>query len=285
MTTHTERRRGFTVRLFVPSGSPTGLRIVGKTNWNGVVLSCPRASFDELASRDELDRAGVYVLLGTTDEGIEQIYIGEGDPTRPRIERHHREKDFWTHLIVCTRRDATLNKAHVQHLEAQLVAIATKANRVRLDNANTPQLPSLSEEDEADVVAFLDDILLLLPLLGVSAFVATDRVDAPVLVMEAKGAKATGHDGADGFVVREGSTAAKELAPSIHNYLRSRRQLLIDERVLVEHGSVYRFARDCVFDSPSAAAGVVAGRSANGRIEWTTRDGRTLRDLQESAGR
>lgn len=52
MTASAERRRGFTVRLFVPSGSPTGLRIVGKTNWNGVVLSCPRASFDELASRE-----------------------------------------------------------------------------------------------------------------------------------------------------------------------------------------------------------------------------------------
>lgn len=34
------------------------------------------------------------------------------------------------------------------------------------------------------------------------------------------------------------------------------------------------FTQDYVFDSPSAAAVIVGGRSANGRREWTTLDGR-----------
>jgi hypothetical protein len=261
------------------------LRIVGKTNWNGVILSCPRFAFEELGARDELDRAGVYLLFGRTDAGVELLYVGEGDPTRPRLEKHHREKDFWTHAIVCTRRDASLNKAHVQHLESRLVALATSAQRVQLDNANSPQLPSLAEEDTADVESFLDDVLQLLPLLGVSAFEPAARSSEAALTMEAKGAKATGYEVADGFVVLRGSTAAKEVAPSIHGYLEAKRQLLIDQRVLVDDGSVFRFARDYVFDSPSAAAGVVAGRRANGRVEWKARGGKTLRELQESSGR
>jgi hypothetical protein len=35
------------------------------------------------------------------------------------------------------------------------------------------------------------------------------------------------------------------------------------------------FTRDHTFTSPSAAASVVLGRSANGRKEWTLLDGRT----------
>lgn len=31
-----------------------------------------------------------------------------------------------------------------------------------------------------------------------------------------------------------------------------------------------RFARDQVFTSPSAAAAIVVGRAANGRIDWKT---------------
>jgi hypothetical protein len=42
------------------------------------------------------------------------------------------------------------------------------------------------------------------------------------------------------------------------------------------------FAQDYVFASPSTAAGVVQGRSANGRVDWKTKDGRTLRDIQDA---
>jgi len=35
-----------------------------------------------------------------------------------------------------------------------------------------------------------------------------------------------------------------------------------------------KFVQDYAFDSVSTAASVVGGRSANGRTEWTTLDGR-----------
>ncbi len=45
------------------------------------------------------------------------------------------------------------------------------------------------------------------------------------------------------------------------------------------HG--YRFTQDYVFSSPSIAAAVVPGRSANGRVEWKDGQGRTVKALQE----
>ena len=63
------------------------------------------------------------------------------------------------------------------------------------------------------------------------------------------------------------------------------RQELIGNGVLAldEAGAAqgYRFTQDYVFSSPSTAAAVVLGRSANGRIKWRDAQGRTLKALQE----
>jgi hypothetical protein len=61
------------------------------------------------------------------------------------------------------------------------------------------------------------------------------------------------------------------------------RETLIGNGVLVPDAGDYRFAQDYVFSSPSPAAAVVLGRSANGRVEWKDVQGRTLRELQEMA--
>ena len=56
---------------------------------------------------------------------------------------HAKNKDFWTHGVAFTSKDQSLNKAHVQHLEARLVQLAAEAKRCELDNANIPQAPEL----------------------------------------------------------------------------------------------------------------------------------------------
>jgi hypothetical protein len=57
------------------------------------------------------------------------VYVGEGDPTRPRLEQHFARKDFWTSLILFTSKDENLNKAHVPYLEARLVALAKSVRK------------------------------------------------------------------------------------------------------------------------------------------------------------
>ena len=58
------------------------------------------------------------------------------------------------------------------------------------------------------------------------------------------------------------------------------RQQLLDLGVLAQQGSALAFTQDYTFSSPSTAASVVLGRSANGRLEWKDAQGRALKVLQ-----
>lgn len=59
------------------------------------------------------------------------------------------------------------------------------------------------------------------------------------------------------------------------------RKTFMKSGVLREEGNIYRFTQDYEFDSPSTAAGVTLGRSANGRLEWKDVAGHSLKVLQE----
>lgn len=63
--------------------------------------------------------------------------------------------------------------------------------------------------------------------------------------------------------------------------IRRLRTRLIEEGALVPVDSRYRFARDVLFATPSSAACVVLGRSANGRTELIDETGRTLKSIEE----
>jgi hypothetical protein len=279
-------RRGATIRIFLADGSPEGLRLVEKSNWTGHALVCPRARFAEIKARKEFNRPGVYVLFGPpSNSELPLIYVGEGDPARPRLEQHHREKDFWTTVILFTSSAENLNKAHVQYLESRLIELAKNAKRSDLENANTPQRPNLTESDQAEMEAFLDEMLLVYPIVGVTAFEAA-KVEASAtqrLFIKAKGITATGYDTPAGFVVTRGSEAIVDWVPSAHKYALDLRNTLVERGVLVRNQDRYVFAQDYTFDSPSGAAQVIQGRTANGRIDWKDEHGTTLKELQERA--
>ena len=278
----------FSLRIFVADGDPDGLRIVDKSNWIGKALVFPRALLPQVKARPELAQTGVYLLLGPRPDGEgDMLYVGEGDPIRPRLESHYAQKDFWTRAIGFTTTTAgQLNKAHVQFLESRLIALAKAAKRMPLDNANQPAEPSLSEADRADMEVFLGHMLGMLPVLGVHAFEQAPKVQAPmapVLTCKGKGVAATGYEASQGFVVKVGSQAVAESVPSMQQHVRGMydlRQELIANGVLALEGMGYRFSQDYPFSSPSTAAAVILGRSANGRIEWKDSKGRTLKELQ-----
>lgn len=97
-----EKKRSFSVRIFLPGGEPEGLRIVEKSNWTGQGVVFPRALFAEVRQRQEVKRTGVYVLWGPSDTGdLPRIYVGEGDPVLPRLEQHAKKQgllDTWCGL-------------------------------------------------------------------------------------------------------------------------------------------------------------------------------------------
>lgn len=98
-----------------------------------------------------------------------------------------------------------------------------------------------------------------------------------------KGAVARGQRTADGFVVLRGSAAVLKERPSAESYpyvLAQRKQLIADG-TLVERNGFFVFTKDTEFSSPSAAAAVIHGGSANGLTAWKTEDGRMLKQLDE----
>ena len=281
-----EQAPGATIRIFLAEGTPTGLRTIEKSNWTGKGLLFPRASYARVKSRSELTRAGVYVLYGLdAATGQLRVYVGEGDPVRPRLDTHGSRKDFWTHALVFVSKDDNLNKAHIQYLESRLLAILDETRRADIDNQNRPERPSLSEPDQAEAEGFLQEMLVCLPVLGLSVFEhARERPERrDVLSLRGKGIEAHGFETVDGFVVLQGAGCAVDEVASIPRYLADLRRSLRGRGVLAEDGGSLRFTQDFTFDSPSAAAGVILGGSVNGREAWKDAAGRTLKEFQQAA--
>ncbi|MFI0162715.1 GIY-YIG nuclease family protein [Streptomyces albidoflavus] len=242
------------------------------------------------------------MLVGSDPQGVRptRIYIGEGEEVRSRIDSHAIEKDFWSSGFVLSTKDDSLNKAHIRYLEARLIAMARAARIAAVDNATSPRAAGrLSEPESSDMEAYLDEALVLLPLLGVSAFEIYDAPEASAEAwvstadraqitgrryqLKTHLAEAEGYSDARGFAVPAGALARRETKVMHPGYLRLRKEL-IEEGVLVEENDAqYRLSRTFIFDSPSAAASVLAGASRNGRDVWKDDHGRTFKENEEAA--
>jgi hypothetical protein len=136
---------GVSIRLYLADGRADGFRLVEKSNWTGLGLVSSRSDYPRARKREEYSRPGVYLLTGpASGSGLkDQLYIGEADDVRERVDQHLKNKDFWTAVVAFTSKDENLNKAHVRYLEARLVQLASKAGRVKLLNgtgASTSQV-------------------------------------------------------------------------------------------------------------------------------------------------
>lgn len=279
----------FSLRIFVVDGDPDGLRLVERTNWVGKAVVFPRSIYTQIRNRPEFQQTSVYLLMGPRTDGEgEMLYVGEGDPVRPRLDDHFAKKDFWTRAVFFVA-PGQLNKAHVQFLESQLINRAYLAKRVQLDNGNKPAEPTLSEADRADMNVFLSNILGMLPVLGVHAFEQSPALTsmdlAPGLLCQGNGAKAQGRDTPQGFVIEAGSTAVLNEVPSLKSYFPSVIELrseLLKNGVLVEEAGFLKFTQAYTFSSPSYASSVILGRSSNGRTDWRDAAGKTLKEIQEA---
>ncbi len=275
---------GFSVRIFVPSGEPEGLRVVEKSNWTGQGFVFPRSHFSTVRDKELLNHTGVYVLWEPGEFGqLPLAYIGEADVLSRRLEHHAKNKDFWTNVIAFLSKDHSLNKAHAKYLEARLVDLADQAKRCELTNGNVPRTPSLSPADKVDAELYLADMLLCLPVVGVNFFDKPRREAGTSrdFLLNAKGILARGYEAASGFVVRADSQAVKEQVASISSSISDLRNILCRKKILEDAGANYRVVQDYPFSSPSKAASVLLGAPMNGLTAWKDADGRTLKEIRD----
>lgn len=170
----------FTLRVFVPSGNPEGARIVDRMNWTGRGYFVSRDHWVEIRQRPELKAGGIYVLIGyQLDElGVELpvAYVGQTDNLQKRVDQHETSKDFWSTCVLFLSTAGGLNRAHTTWLEWALIDQALKAKRCRLLNGISPAEPALIESEKADTRSFLDEMLRMMPTMGVHIFEAAALV-------------------------------------------------------------------------------------------------------------
>jgi hypothetical protein len=170
----------FTIRIYVPEGDPEGVRIIDRFSSTGIFLTFPRSKWGQVRSRNELGQAGIYILSGyaNPEDELATLYIGQAEAVKDRIDQHIKSKDFWDKAVVFVSANK-MNTAHAKWLEYALVKKAREASRSNLDNDNTPQEPTISESEKADLQVFLKEIYQTLPLVGLNAFEIPKSVAKP----------------------------------------------------------------------------------------------------------
>ena len=278
---------GKTIKIFLIEGDPNG-RMTGElSNWTGKAFKIPRSKIKDCTDRPELTSTGIYLLFGRNEEGREQVYIGEAEIILKRLNQHLSQKDFWNETIVFVSKDENLNKAHIKYLENRLFDIATEAGRYKIENSVIPTRSSISEADRAEMEEYLENVKLLVNSLGHKVFdkkreeKSLQKQQTEILsINAARGAEAFGELTSEGFLVLKGSRCSKSTVTSCPVSILKLREKLLAEGVLIDNGLTYSFTEDYIFGSPSTAAAVVMGRSANGLIEWKLKNGITLKEYE-----
>lgn len=277
--------KGKTIRIYLPDGSAIGPMVAEVINWTGQVMVVPRSQLHEMAERVELKRTGVYALVGPDSKtDRDRVYLGEADEVFVRLKGHDKDedKDFWTRAVTVTSKDFNLTKAHGRYLESRLIELATIAGRATLSNGTAPGLKTLPESDIADMEYFLEQIRLILPVLGFDFLRPPATLDqspsslaskSPKLVMEEVGTSAEAYEIDGRFVVLKGSTARRASSKSWDSYVSLRDDLVKQGKLVPKDDKLFEFAEDVEFSSPSAAAAVIAAANRNGRISWRLQDG------------
>lgn len=232
------------------------------SGWTGSVRVLPRASFENAG-----DVRGLYVLVGpdSTHPRNLHLYVGKAERLQTRLMQHDHHKEWWERVAVITASDLTGDMTG--QLESRLVALARRTVGVTLDNVQDPTPVFMDHATTHFTEIFLKRTITLLRLLGIDAFTpdAPTQSGSGEWCLSRAGARATATMRDGQLVVLAGSVARPDVTPSCPALIRARRETL---RSAGQLGSDLRFTADVPFDSPSAAAGVVLGMSANGRSEW-----------------
>jgi len=258
-------KRGFSIKTFLADGEPEGLQIIEHSQWIGRGMIIPRSKFNEHARRAETDGTGIFILAGpSASTGVERVFVGQTAHLRERLDEI-RAKGFWNRMIVLTADGQRLHRGHAEYIEARLIQVARELKTCEIDNPEVSHMPSLSEPDAADADFFCDQLVLLMPVMGVSAFksapVLKDQIE---LRLSGKGVVSTGFSAAGNFVVEEGSTATRQDAESCPGHILDLRRSLLERGVLSEDGKLFRFTQDFAFDSAAQAATLVLAEMSKG---------------------
>lgn len=259
--------------------NPKGLRLIEIANWGGKAFVVPRSKLKELRFREDAKQPGLYILLGEGEERA-SAYIGQSENVVDRLLSHDsvRKDDEWNTALVFV---GQLDSTFIKYLESISLELAKKADRFDIFNSASPRENTLSEAQRIVASEYFERVKLIAGLLGYSLFeiVSEAVVGTDTYYLKADGANAQAQLLEDGSLnVLAGSLARIRETESFAGWSRAARQKFIEDGTFenASDGVSYRFTKDTVFSSPSAAAATVTGRPINGWDAWKDQVGKTL---------
>ena len=282
-------KRGLTIVNYLIDGDPEGVVFAYISNWSGQAIKIPRNSFHTVKSNVELQKPGVYFLIGFSkdDPYTQLVYIGQANNLSQRLSSHMTDDDksFFELVIVFNSKDEFLTDSHTRYLEGKLITEANDKSNIQLLNKKEGISVNLSAMIRDEMDEYYDNLKILMPSLGYNLFSNSTRLrqtteDEYVYITQNKGFKATAILTSNSIVVQKGSHFKPSDGNSLSEGNVRMRTNLRSSGIVKEEGGQMVFTKDYEFNSPSAAAVAVLGYSINGRDIWKNKSGTSINMIE-----
>lgn len=151
--------------------SINGIDKIFSNDWDGEILRMSRSTFDQHKNKPFLDRAGVYVIYADHYDRAtygNEIYVGQGDDVRQRLNGHLDKKPFWNKVLIFT--SEKMNVAIAFNIEKEFIFRAKLANKYKVTNGDDGQSKKLGSDDADYMKSYIDKSIQALSLSGSELF-------------------------------------------------------------------------------------------------------------------
>ncbi|WP_240404291.1 GIY-YIG nuclease family protein [Lactobacillus iners] len=285
--------------LFLMDGEVTGRIKCTLSNWTGLAYKVPRSYLEKCKDRQDLKQSGVYFLFGKNDDGDNEVYIGQagirknGEGVLFRVTEHLKDEIYFSDAVMLTTQNNSFGPTEISYLENKFTNMAIEIDRYQVRNENDPNSGNVTEEKESELEDFIEYSKMVLGVLGYKIFVPIvnkelkkeDKTDDnEILYLSAKTKKSEKKINAkcqitsEGFVVLKDSMIELIDSKSLPKSIKEMR----DKCKANNEISDGKITKNYLFNSPSYAAMFVLGMSRNGKTDWKTKGGTTLKALEEN---
>lgn len=292
-----------TIKMLLYSGSINGVINISNSAWeSGKMYAAPRDSIEDLVSRADCKKYGVYLLLSE-----QLVYVGQARDLERRTRQHLADKDWWSQVILMTTKDDSFNASDIDYLESRLIDLATAAGKSDTDNKKRGNPQKVDEFRQAELEQYLEEAIFILELIGIKVFKKDQNTNRRIsgkrkthqdnLSINAEQTQTlgtnkepeqdevnilhlTGNVFAQGKICDDGFIVLKNSAFSMKEHSSCKPSIMNIRDALLREGKVKDgvFTVDVKFSSPSTAASCIKGCSINGRIAWLYSDGTNIKN-------
>lgn len=281
-------------------GDVTGRIKCTMPGWSGLAYKIPRIYLDKCKDREQLKQSGVYFLFGKNNFDEDAVYIGQagirknGEGVLFRVAEHLKDDFYFNEAVMFTTSGNSWGPTEISYLENKFTNLAIDTNRYKVQNGNDPNPGNVTEEKEAELEIYVEQFKIMLGVLGYRIFVplvktpesvVEEHDDELILGLSRKIKRSQRNIEAyckrtnEGFVVLSGSQIEETDSGSIPDVIKELRERCKQNNE-IKDGVL---TRNYLFKSPSYAASFVLGMTTNGKVDWKTEDGTSLKMIEENA--